>query len=168
MKLFSFDTPPLEILIRGTVIYVTIYALLRVVLKRESGTNGITDLIVIVLIADAAQNGMAGGYKSISDGILLVGVIIGWSFALNWLAHRSSWMARLLRPESLLLVRDGELLHRNMRKEMISEEQLLEQARKHGIADLTVVREGRMESDGHFSFIVGSRERAKSRAVAGG
>lgn len=70
MQLFGFDTPPLEILVRGTVIYVTIYALLRMVLRRESGTNGMTDLIVVVLIADAAQNGMSGSYKSISDGIL--------------------------------------------------------------------------------------------------
>src|SRR5690625_584075 len=100
-RLFSFDTPPAEIVIRGTIIYVTIYALLRVVLKRESGTNGITDLIVVVLIADAAQNGMAGGYRSVSDGILLVSVIIGWSFLLNWAAHRWTWAARIIRPGSL-------------------------------------------------------------------
>lgn len=155
-KLFSFDTPPAEIIIRGTVIYVTIYALLRVVLKRESGTNGITDLIVVVLIADAAQNGMAGGYRSISDGILLVSVIIGWSFLLNWAAHRWTWAARILRPGSLLLIRDGELLYHNMRKEMITESQLREQGRKQGIVDLSVVREGRMESDGQFSFIIGA------------
>ena len=156
-RLFNFDTPPLEIVVRGTVIYVTIYTLLRVVLKREAGTNGITDLIVVVLIADAAQNAMAGSYKSISDGMLLVAVIIGWSFLLNWLAHRFEWAARILRPGPLLLIRNGELLHQNMRKEMISEAQLREQARKHGIGDLAVVREGRMESDGQFSFLVGSR-----------
>ncbi|OBH18151.1 DUF421 domain-containing protein [Mycolicibacter terrae] len=159
-RLFAFDTPPSEIIVRGTVIYIAIYALLRVVLKREAGTNGITDLIVVVLIADAAQNGMAGGYRSISDGILLVGVIIGWSYLLNWMAHRWPGVARLLRPGPLLVVHHGEFLYANMRKEMITEEQVREQARKQGIADLAVVREGRMESDGQFSFLIGSARRA--------
>lgn len=158
-RLFAFDTPPSEIIVRGTVIYVAIYALLRVVLKREAGTNGITDLIVVVLIADAAQNGMAGGYRSISDGILLVGVIIGWSYLLNWMAHRWPTVARLLRPGPLLVIHDGELLYGNMRKEMITEQHVREQARKQGIADLAMVREGRMESDGQFSFLVGSTRR---------
>ncbi|CAJ1500042.1 DUF421 domain-containing protein [[Mycobacterium] kokjensenii] len=155
-RLFAFDTPPSEIIIRGTVIYIAIYAMLRVVLKRESGTNGITDLIVVVLIADAAQNGMAGGYRSISDGILLVGVIIGWSYLLNWMAHRWPGVARLLRPGPLLVIHDGKFLDGNMRKEMITEEQVREQARKQGIADLSLVREGRMESDGQFSFLIGA------------
>ncbi|MGV0627420.1 DUF421 domain-containing protein [Mycolicibacter minnesotensis] len=159
--MFAFDTPPLEIFVRGTVIYITIYAMLRVVLKREAGTNGITDLIVVVLIADAAQNGMSGGYRSISDGILLVGVIIGWSYLLNWMAHRWPAVARILRPGPLLVIYNGEFLHRNMRKEMLSEDHVREQARKQGIADLSVVREGRMESDGQFSFLVGSIRRAR-------
>jgi uncharacterized membrane protein YcaP (DUF421 family) len=49
---------------------------------------GITDLLVIVLIADAAQNGMAGEYRSLTDGLLLVATIVAWSYALNWLAFR--------------------------------------------------------------------------------
>lgn len=153
VKSFSLDTPPLEILVRGTVIYLALYALLRVVLKRETGITSMTDLLAVVLIADAAQNGMAGNYTSITDGVLLVGVIIGWSFLLNWMAHRWSWAARIIRPRPLLVIRDGELLRANMRKELITEEQLREHARKHGIEDLTEVRQGRMESDGQFSFI---------------
>lgn len=164
-RLFAFDTPPSEIIVRGTVIYIAIYALLRVVLKREAGTNGITDLIVVVLIADAAQNGMAGGYRSVSDGILLVGVIIGWSYLLNWMGHRWPGVARVLRPGPLLVIHDGVLLHENMRKEMITEAQVREQARKQGIADLAVVREGRMESDGQFSFLIGAPRRAAGVSV---
>lgn len=163
--LFAFDTPPSEIFIRGTVVYIAIYALLRVVLKREAGTNGITDLIVVVLIADAAQNGMAGSYHSISDGVLLVGVIIGWSYLLNWAGHRWPAVARILRPGPLLVIHEGQFLYANMRKEMITEEQVREQARKQGIADLSVVREGRMESDGQFSFLVGAVRRSRDLIV---
>lgn len=162
---FALDTPPLEILIRGTVIYLALYALLRVVLKRETGITSMTDLLAVVLIADAAQNGMAGNYTSITDGVLLVIVIIGWSFVLNWMAHRWSWAARIIRPRPLMVIRDGELLPDNMRKELITEEQLHEQARKQGIEDLVDVREGWMESDGQFSFITNQPATA-ARAAA--
>ncbi|HEU0191378.1 MAG TPA: YetF domain-containing protein [Mycobacterium sp.] len=152
-KAFSFDTPPLEIMVRGTVMYLALYVLLRVVLKRETGITGMTDLLAVVLIADAAQNGMAGTYTSISDGILLVIVIIGWAFLLNWMAHRWRWASRIIKPQPLLMIRNGQLVRRNMRRELITDDQLREHARKQGIKDLMDVTESWMESDGQFSFI---------------
>ena len=65
---FVPDTPLLEIFVRGTIVYLAIFALLRFVLTRQSGNLGVTDLLVIVLIADAAQNAMASEYKSVPDG----------------------------------------------------------------------------------------------------
>lgn len=149
--LFVPDTPLLEIVVRGSVMYLALFTLLRVILKRESGTTGVTDLLVIVLLADAAQNGMSGGYNSITDGVLLVGVIVGWSYLLNAIAYRWQAAARLIRPGSLVLVRDGRILRHNMRRELITNEELHALLRKQGIADLARVREVRMESDGAFS-----------------
>ena len=63
-KLFVFTVSPVELFIRGTIIYLFILVLMRV-LRREPGTIGIADLLMVVLIADAAQNGMAGEYHSI-------------------------------------------------------------------------------------------------------
>ena len=153
VKAFSFDTPPLEIVVRGTVMYLALYVLLRVVLKRETGITSMTDLLAVVLIADAAQNGMAGTYTSISDGVLLAMVIISWAFLLNWMAHRWSWVSRIIKPKPLLMISDGKLLRNNMRRELVTDENLREQARKQGIRDLADVTEGWMESDGQFSFI---------------
>ena len=92
IKLFMPDTPVLEIVVRGSVMYLALFMMLRFILRRETGSLGITDLLVIVLIADAAQNGLAGSYHTITDGLLLVVTIIGWSYLLNWLAFRyPSW-----------------------------------------------------------------------------
>ena len=115
-QVFLPDTPVLEIVVRGSVMYLSLFVLLRVVLKRESGTTGVTDLLVIVLLADAAQNGMSGGYNSIGDGLLLVGVIIVWAYLLDAVAYRWAFAAKLIRPGPLLLVRDGRPLRRNMRR----------------------------------------------------
>jgi uncharacterized membrane protein YcaP (DUF421 family) len=158
-SMFVPATPPLEIVIRGTVMYLVLYTLLRVVVKRETGTTSVADLLVIVLIADAAQNGMAGDYTSITEGALLVFVIIGWSFALDAIAYRWPKAARLIRPRPLLLVRDGQILHRNMRRELISEDELLGRLREHGIDDLSKVREVRIESDGRLSILTRESDR---------
>ncbi|MGV9674956.1 DUF421 domain-containing protein [Nocardia sp. NPDC003482] len=161
--LFAPQTPPLEMVLRGTVMYLTLFALLRVVLKRETGATGMTDLLVVVLIADAAQNAMAGDYKSITDGVVLVAVIVGWSYLLNYAAYRWHWAARLIRPEPLRLVRDGRLLRRNMRQELITEAELLGKLREQGIDDLTDVHQAWMESDGQISLITHSRDQHARR-----
>lgn len=62
---FMPDGPVLEIIVRGTVTYLALFTLLRIILRREAGNLGITDMLVIVLLADASQNAMAGGYNSL-------------------------------------------------------------------------------------------------------
>lgn len=65
-QMFVPQTPLIEIVIRGTIVYLALYTMLRVVLKRQRGGVGVTDLLVLVLIADASQNAMADGYRSTS------------------------------------------------------------------------------------------------------
>ena len=154
-KAFAFDTPPLEIVLRGTIIYLGLFFLLRVILKRQSGTTGVTDLLVIVLLADAAQNGMADDYSSISSGLVLVATIILWSVVLDWVAFRFPRVSRFIRPSALPLVKDGVMLRRNMRRELITEDELMAQLRQQGVEGLDGVRAVYMEADGQFSVING-------------
>lgn len=152
-RMFVPSTPILEIVLRGTIMYLALFTLLRVILKRQSGAMGITDLLVVVLIADAAQNGMADDYHSVTDGVLLVAVIVGWNFALDWLGYRFPRIQRLVHPPSLRLVEDGRFLYRNMRKELITEEELMSQLREQGIDNVADVSAAYMEGDGRVSVI---------------
>ncbi len=147
------DTPLLEIFLRGSVVYLALFLLLRVVLKREGGALGVTDLLVVVLIADAAQNAMADDYTSIPDGLLLVATIIFWSHALNWLGYRFPRLQRFVRPGPLPLIRDGRLLHRNMRGELVTEGELRSQLRLQGVEDPAEVQAAYMEGDGRISVV---------------
>ncbi len=159
------DTPLLEIFLRGTLVYLALFFLLRVVLKRESGGVSITDLLVIVLIADAAQNAMADDYTSIPDGLLLVATIVFWSYALNWLGYHFPRIQRFVHPPALPLIRDGRLIRQNMAKELITEEELKSQLRLQGIEDPAEVKVAYIEGDGRVSVIArdgqtnGARER---------
>jgi uncharacterized membrane protein YcaP (DUF421 family) len=142
----------LEIVLRGTVMYLTLFALLRV-MNRGSGRVGLADLLLIVLIADAAQNAMASDYKSITEGIVLVATLVFWNYALDWLGDRIPWVQRRLHPAPVTLVKDGKILRRNMRQELVSEDELMSQLRLQGVDDLAEVKEACMEGNGEISVV---------------
>jgi len=147
------DTSFLEIIVRGSVMYIAIFTLLRIVLKRQAGTLGITDLLLITLIADASQNAMAGEYKSVPDGIVLVSTIIFWNYAFDWLSYKFAWFQRMIEAPPLQLIRHGKFLRRNMRQELITEEDLMGQLRAQGVDDVTKVKAAYIEGDGRISVI---------------
>jgi uncharacterized membrane protein YcaP (DUF421 family) len=152
-SMFVPDMPILEIVVRGTIIYLAIFVLLRFVLVRQAGSVGITDLLVVVLVADAAQNAMGGSYQSIPNGIVLVGTIIFWAYALDWVGFHFPRLQRWIFPPPLPLIEDGELNYRNMRRELISKDELMTQLRLQGIEDISEVRLAQMEGDGRISVV---------------
>jgi uncharacterized membrane protein YcaP (DUF421 family) len=151
--MFVPNKPILETILRGTLIYLSLFVLLRVVLRRETGKIGIADLLLIVLIADAAQNGMAGEYHSVTSGIILVATLVFWNYALDWLSYRFPKLRPYLRPPPLMLVKDGRLLRENMRQELITEDELRGMLRQQGVKDVNDIKEARVESDGGVSVI---------------
>jgi uncharacterized membrane protein YcaP (DUF421 family) len=110
-------------------------------------------VLLLVLVADAAQNAMAGEYKSVSDGLVLVSTILGWNFLFDWAAYRFSLIHRLVQPKELCLIRDGRVLHRNLRREMLTEDDLRSKLRTHGVEHFSEVRAAYMESDGTISLL---------------
>jgi uncharacterized membrane protein YcaP (DUF421 family) len=112
-----------------------------------------TDLLVIVLIADAAQNGMAGEYKSITEGVVLCVTIVGWSLLLDWLAFHVAFLRGWLEPPNKVLIADGKLQRRQMREELITEDELMSQLRQHGIEDPREVKRAYVEPDGQISVL---------------
>ena len=153
-RIFVPDTPVLEIVLRGTLTYFVLFALLRLTMNRSSSTVGMTDLLVIVLIADAAQNAMAADYSTWTDGMLLVGTIVGWAYALDWLAYRyPETVGRLVHPKPRELVRDGRRNRRNLARELISDDELMTQLRLQGVQDLSEVKVAAMEGNGQVSVV---------------
>ncbi len=147
------DTPIIEIVFRGTVMYLGMFVLLRVIQRREVGMVGIPDILMIVLLADAAQNGMAGDYKSISDGLLLVAVIVIWNLAIDRLAYHVPAIGRFVHPKSLALIRDGRLLRENLRREAITWDELWTELHAAGISELCQVKAAFIEGTGEISVI---------------
>jgi uncharacterized membrane protein YcaP (DUF421 family) len=121
--------------------------------RRDAGALGAADLLVIVIIADAAQNAMSVEYHSLTEGAVLIATIFGWNYGLDWLSYRSPAVRKLLQPAPLLLVRNGQIQRRNLRAELLTVDDLMAQLRQHGVEDVAVVRRCYLEGDGHLSVI---------------
>src|SRR5262245_32043762 len=138
--LFILHLSAWELVVRGTCIYWALFLLFRFVLRRDAGSLGLADILMIVLIADAAQNGMSGEYKSVSEALVLVGTIAFWNYIIDWLSFRYPWFARFAEPRVVPLVRHGRLLSANLHREMVTIEELKSQVRQNGIERLEDVR----------------------------
>jgi len=151
-KLFVLTISPVELFIRGSVIYLFILVLMRA-LRREPGTVGIADLLMVVLIADASQNAMAGDYHSVLDGLILVLTIVFWNYLMDWITVRSRVIERFTFPAPVPLFQNRAMNHSNMRKQFVTQEQLMSLLREHGIDDLDKVKAVFIEGSGHVSAI---------------
>lgn len=152
-ELFQFYLPPWELVVRGSLIYWFLFLLFRFVLRRDAGSLGLADVLVVVLIADAAQNGMSGGYKSVGEAMVLIATIAAWNYMIDWLSFRFEWFARFAEPRSIPLIRKGQLLESTLRKQMLTKDELLSQLRQNGVEQIEEVKLASLEPDGHISVI---------------
>ena len=151
--IFTPTTSLLELVVRATIMYFIVFGLLRIVLKRQAGGIGTTDVLVVVLLAEVAGNGFAAEYKSVVEGTVLVGTILFWTYALEWAGHQFPAFERLLRAPTVVLVENGKILRKNMRAEFVTKEELMAQLREKGVEDCTQVKRACMEADGMISVI---------------
>jgi uncharacterized membrane protein YcaP (DUF421 family) len=152
-EVLEFSVSPIEILVRGTLTYWFLFFIFRFVVRRDVGSVGIADILILVIVADAAQNAMSGDYKSVPDGLLLVSTLIGWNVLLDWLSFRFAAIRRFAEPPPLRLVKNGRMLPRAMRKEFITEDELNSKLRQAGVDSIDQVKEAFIESDGQISVI---------------
>lgn len=152
-EMFSLSLPLAEIIIRGSAMYWFLFVVFRFVVRRDIGAVGIADVLVLVIVADAAQNAMSGEYTSITDGMVLVATLIGWNIFLDWLSFRFPLFRRFAEPEPIRLIWKGRILSRNLRRELITDEELWSKLRQAGIESLDDVKEAYIESDGEISII---------------
>lgn len=153
VELFSLSLPAAEIVIRGTAVYWFLFLIFRFVVRRNIGAVGIADILILVIVADASQNAMTGEATSIADGMVLVSTLIGWNILIDWLNYRFVFVRRFTGADALCLIKNGQMLKRNMRKEFITEDELWRELREKGVDSLEQIKEMNLEPDGKFSLI---------------
>lgn len=142
-----------EIIVRGTLVYLALFLIFRLVVRRQSGSFGPADLLAIVIIADAAQNAMGKDYGSVTEGIVLVMTIVGWEYFLDWLAWRYPRLRPILKVPPLKLVENGKIIERSLRSEMLSEDEVIGGLRERGVRDLNEIEAAYLESSGKIAVV---------------
>lgn len=156
--LFRIHVSIAELMLRGTLVYWLLFAIFRFVLRRDVGAVSIADILLLVIVADAAQNAMSGGYQTFTEGAILVLTIVGWNWLLDVLSFRFAAVRRFSTPPRLTLVRHGIPQLRNMRREYVTMKELQEKLREEGIADLAAVEVAYLEGDGQISVIKNGKD----------
>jgi uncharacterized membrane protein YcaP (DUF421 family) len=152
-ELFAVHVPVPELILRGTLVYWLLFLIFRFILRRDVGAVGIADILLLVIVADAAQNAMSGGYDTFSEGAILVGTIVAWNWLLDWLSFHFPPVRRFASPAKLLLVQRGVPQLRNLRREFITMQELQEKLREQGVEKLAEVKAAYLEGDGQISVI---------------
>ena len=158
--IFSFTVSPLELILRGTLLYWFLFIVLRFILRRDVGSLGVSDFLFVVILGDAAQNGMIGSATSVTDGMVLIGTLVFWSYMLDFMSFHVPVIQRFTAAQRLCLVRDGKLQRRNMRREFITDEEVKAKIRQEGVEDLATVKRVYLEADGEMSVIVNDEVKA--------
>src|SRR5262249_20974460 len=147
-----------QIIVRSFVVYVAVFVGFRLTGKRELGQMTIFDLVLILLIANAVQNAMVGPDASLQGGLVAAGVLLAADRIVAAVRLRSPLVSRLFEGQPTVLVERGRLMTGQIRRQGLSEEDLLMAMREHGIGRLEDVQLAVLETDGSISIVPNSSQ----------
>ena len=143
----------MDIVLRGIVVFVFLYALMRIMGRRELSTFEPFDLILLIILGDAVQQGLTQDDYSLTGAILAVGTIAAMQVFTSYVNFRFPRIRPLLDGEPIVVVQDGKPIERNLKRERITVEDLAESARQQGIPSIDKAAWGVMETTGRISWI---------------
>ena len=146
----------MDIVVRSALAFAFVLLLTRVVGRRELSSLEPFDLILLVVVGDLMQQGITQSDMSFTGAVLATGTFAVMVLAVSYLGFRFRGLQPLLDPQPLIVVQDGDVIDANLRKERMTVDELLAEARLQKIGSLDDVRWAVLESNGRVSFITKS------------
>ena len=143
----------MDIVLRGIVVFFALYVLMRIIGRRELSKLEPFDLILLIILGDAVQQGLTQDDYSLTGAMLAIGTIAVLQVVVSFLNFRFPRLRPVLNGEPIVIVQDGKPIERNLRRERLTLEDLAESARMQGIGSLDEVAWGVLETSGTISFI---------------
>jgi uncharacterized membrane protein YcaP (DUF421 family) len=151
-NIFALGVSVGEKVVRSALVYLFLLIAFRVFGKRELGQANTLDLAVLVLVANAVQNGIIGNDVSVTGAIIGAVVLFGMNALFSRLAYYVPWVSRLIEGSPTTLISQGQIDWRTLRREQISLSELRAIARRQGFADLGEVYTAILETNGVVSM----------------
>lgn len=155
MEKIFFDT--WESIFRTFIItllaYFSLLILLRVSGKRTLSKMNAFDLVVTIAIGSTLATVLLNKAVSLADGLLAFALLIGLQFLITFWAVRSKKISNWVKGTPALIVYDGEMLPKAMKKERVNEDEVYAALREHGVASIKDAKAMIVETDGSLSVI---------------
>jgi len=162
-NLFVPDLSVAEKIIRPVLVYMFLVVAVRAAGRRELAQLNSFDLVVLMMLANTVQNATIGNDNSMVGGLIGVSALL----AVNWVVvrflYRYPIVDRLLEGGPVELIRDGRVLRRQLEREVITEEELMEAVRKQGLRDAADVDRAVLETGGTISVVPRRPTRVEER-----
>ena len=162
-ELWELSAPWWVFVLRAVVIYALVMVLVRVSGKRAVGQFTPFDLVLLVLIGNAVQNGLNGGDNSLTGALVLATTLIALNYAVAFVTSRSRRAERIIEGVPKVLARDGVVFDEVLRSELVSLDDFHEALRLNNLADPADVALALLETNGNISVVPkdkGGSERA--------
>lgn len=143
----------MDLVIRATVIFFFILLITRVIGRRELGELQPFDLILLVVLGDLVQSGISQSDMSVTGTLIIISTIATLTVIVSWVSFRVPFLRIVTEGEPIVLVEDGRLVERNMRRERITLDDLQEEMRRNELSSIAELRWAILEGDGHISCI---------------
>jgi uncharacterized membrane protein YcaP (DUF421 family) len=143
----------MDIVLRAIVIYFFVYLLTRVIGRRELSSLAPFDLILLIILGDSVQQGLTQDDYSVTGVVIAVGTIAALQVATSYVSFRVPRMRSVLEGEPIVIIEDGRPIERNMKRERLVLEEVMEEARLQQIDSVDKIRWAVVEPSGNISFI---------------
>jgi uncharacterized membrane protein YcaP (DUF421 family) len=143
----------MDIVLRAIALYVFVVFVMRVLGRRELSTLTAVDLVLLIVLGDAIQQGLTQDDYSVTGAVIAVSTIAVVQVASSYLTFRSKRVRRVIDGEPIVVIQDGKVVARNLRRERLTEDDVAEEMRMQQIASFDDVRWAILETNGQISFV---------------
>jgi uncharacterized membrane protein YcaP (DUF421 family) len=143
----------MDLVLRATIIFFFIFLMTRIAGRRELSALEPFDVILLVVLGDLVQQGITQSDQSVTGTLIVISTIVVLSVAVSWVSFRSGRLRLLTEGEPIILVQDGTVIERNLRRERLTRGDLEEEARRQQIGTLDEIRWAILEKEGSISVI---------------
>ena len=165
--LFQLSAPWWHFVLRALVVYVFVMVLVRVSGKRAVGQFTPFDMVLLILIGNAVQNGINGGDNSLTGAAIMATTLIGLNWAVALATSRSRRAEKLVEGVPVVIARDGKVYEQMLRQQLVSPADFHKALRQHDLVDPADVALALLETNGTISVVPrkdNGSERAKRYA----
>jgi uncharacterized membrane protein YcaP (DUF421 family) len=143
----------MDLVFRALVLFGAVYLLLRIVGRRELAQMAPIDFILLIVLGDAIQQGLTQDDYSVTGALIVIITIAVIQVVLGWVTFRSKRLRTVLEGEPVVLIEDGRVIEKNLKRSRIAAEELAEEARLSQVASLDDVAWALLETSGKISII---------------